>query len=105
MMPSKSRKAACVICTHPGHKALLEIISEAELDKYQKAEGGYEVLGTYEDRQAALAKVKEVLLAVSHKDPSMTRAHELVKECFQDTVSAEDILPDSQAERPQAYFQ
>lgn len=70
--------ARFIICQHPQHKAVLEIIEAGELVKWEDAQGEYLRISSAKSRLAALNEVQRLLLAAYEEDPSLEQVRTLV---------------------------
>ena len=71
-----------VVCMHPEHACIFEIMTRDELEKVMKYDEKYEILFSCDSREAALLFVQNAVSDLLEKDPGLSSMKKDLRESY-----------------------
>jgi len=79
---AKNQESGYWVCLSDLHPAVLEIIKNEDLAKYEESEGGYVRLKYTESKEEAVELIQTMLINVWEEDPSMSDIKKVLKRLY-----------------------
>ena len=79
---AKNQESGYWVCLSDHHPAVLEIIKDEDIAKFEESEGGYVRLKYTATKEEAVQLVQTMLMNVWEEDPSMTNIKQVLKRLY-----------------------
>lgn len=79
---AKNQESGYWVCLSDSHPAVLEIIKDEDISKFEESEGGYVRLKYTANKDEAVQLVQTMLMNVWEADPSMTNIKQVLKRLY-----------------------